>query len=166
LLAALDFQSFFSVWYWVLTVTVWTQICHRTLGVPYDMILRGDRLPDVAANVDAVARITAARLATIHRVAGPWLAAGGGFMLSTLAVLGFSSRVEAAAAAFLLLLPLSVVALQTLRLASWIVRRDVAGAMLRRALARRRAWNQAIAIGAILTAALVAVLRQPGMLLR
>jgi hypothetical protein len=41
--ASFDYTSFFNVWYWVLTIATWTQVCHRTLGVPYDMILRAER---------------------------------------------------------------------------------------------------------------------------
>ena len=39
--ALFRYDSFFSVWYWVLTVVVWTLVCQRTLGVPHDMVLRG-----------------------------------------------------------------------------------------------------------------------------
>jgi hypothetical protein len=163
--AAFDFKSFFNVWYWVLTVAVWTQVCHRTLGVPYDMILRADRLPSVAAEVDALARIGAARLAAVHRALGVWLAAGAGFTLAALAVLGFSSQLEAARAAFLLLLPLAVVGLQTMRLALRVERTAAQGPPLRRQLARRRAWNQTIAIAAIMAAAVVAISYHPAVAL-
>ena len=154
-------ESFYSIWYWLLTIGVWTQFCHRTIGVPYDMLLRAERLPAVAAEVDALAGIVAARLAAIHRHLGAWLSAGAGFTLAALAVLGFSTGFEVAQAAFLLLLPLAVVALQTLRLATWITSRGATGRDLRRALARRRAWNQAVAIVAILTAAVVALFHRP-----
>lgn len=159
--AALDFKSFFSVWYWVLTVVVWTQVCHRTLGVPYDMILRAERLPPVAAEVETMARAGAGRLAAIHRAIGAWLAGAAGFVLAGLAVLGFSAGIEAAKAAFLLLLPLGLVAVQTVRLALAIERGGATGVALRRALARRRAWNQTIALAAIMAAALAALLHHP-----
>ncbi len=158
---AFDYTSFFSVWYWVLTVTVWTQVCHRTLGVPYDMILRAERLPEVAAEVEVMARITAARITAIHNAAGTWLAAIFGFLLAALAVLGFVSGIEPAGAGFVLLLPLSIVLLFTVRLALHIDRTGITDADLRRHLSRRRAGNQAIAIAATLTAAFVALLHQP-----
>lgn len=159
--AVFDYASFQSIWYWVLTIAVWTQICHRTLGVPYDMILRADRLPDVADDVDVLAKVGAARLAAIHRVLGPWLAAVGGFVLAALAVLGVSHHYEVAQAALLLLVPMAFVGLQTLRLGSWIAQTGARGAKLRRALARRRARNQTIAVAAILAAAVIAAIRQP-----
>jgi hypothetical protein len=159
--AAFDYTSFFNVWYWVLTIATWTQVCHRTLGVPYDMILRAERLPSVAAEVDEVARIAAARVAAMHRTVGSLVAATGGFVLAALAVLGFVSGIEAALASFLLLMPLSIVLLQTARLALFIDRNDARGPELRRRLARRRAWNQAIAIAATMVAAIVALFHHP-----
>lgn len=158
---AFDYTSFFSVWYWVLTVTVWTQVCHRTLGVPYDMILRAERLPETAAEVEVMARIAAERITAIHNAAGTWLAGMLGFCLAALAVLGFASGFESARAGFILLLPLSIVLLFTVRLALYIDRTGITGAELRRRLSRRRAWNQAIAIAATLLAAFVALLHQP-----
>jgi hypothetical protein len=161
LFSAFDYTSFFNVWYWVLTIVVWTQICHRTLGVPYDMILRAERLPQVAEEVDAVAAVAAGRIATIHRALGPWIAALGGFALAALAVLGLVSRFEAALAALLLALPLAFVGIQTLRLALAIDRGRLRGRELRRRLARRRAWNQTIAMAAIMVAAFVALFHHP-----
>jgi hypothetical protein len=166
LLTTFDTESFFSVWYWVLAIAVWSQVCHRTLGIPYDMLLRANRLAEVADEVDAVAGIASRRLAAIHLSAGPWLAAVAGFVLAALGVLGFSSDYELAKAAFMLLLPLSVVALQTLRLAVWIDRMQLAGQPLRLALSRRRAWNQAIAILAIMATAVVALMHNPQFVLR
>ena len=163
--AAFDYTSFFSVWYWIFTVAVWTQVCHRTLGVPYDMILRAERLPVVAAEVDQLARIAARRLAAIHRAVGLWVAGLAGFCLSALAVLGFVTWIEPAQATFLLLLPFSVVQIQTVRLALHIDRTGLRGDDLRRRLARRRAWNQTIAIAATVVAALVAMLHHPATLL-
>lgn len=163
--AAFDYTSFFSVWYWALTIAIWTQVCHRTLGVPYDMILRADRLPSVAAEVDQLARIAARRMTAIHRVAGLWMAGLVGFCLSALAVLGFVTWIEPAQATFLLLLPFSIVQLQTVRLALHIDGTGARGDELRRRLAGRRAWNQAIAIAAIIVAAFVGMLHHPATLL-
>jgi hypothetical protein len=159
--ASFDYTSFFNVWYWVLTIATWTQVCHRTLGVPYDMILRAERVPSVADEVDAVARVAAARVAAVHRALGTLIAAGTGFVLAALAVLGLVSGVEAALAGFLLLMPLSIVLLLTARLAIFIDGSDARGSELRRRLARRRAWNQAIAIGATMVAAIVAIFHHP-----
>ena len=155
------FESFFNVWYWALTVLVWTVVCSRTLGVPQDMLLRAGRLPEAAARVDLLARIAAERLAGIADAAGVPIAAAAGFGLAALGTLGFKSGVEAAKAAFLLLFPLAVVGLGALRLARQVRREGLAGAVLRRRLARRRAANQAIAVAAILAAAVTALGHPP-----
>jgi hypothetical protein len=74
--------------------------------------------------------------------------------------MGFHARVEAAAATFALLCPLALVAVGTLRLARRIRAGRAAGPELRRALSRRRAANQMIAMGAIVLAALLALGRR------
>jgi len=163
LFAHFRYDSFFSVWYWVLTVVVWTLVCQRTLGVPHDMLIRAGRLPEVAARVDALARIGAERAAGISDALGAALAAVAGFGLAALAALGFWSGVEAAKAAFLLLFPLAAVGAGTVRLARNVRRSGLAGEALRRRLARRRSMNQGIAILAIATAAVTALAHPRGM---
>lgn len=155
------YDSFFSVWYWVLTVVVWTLVCQRTLGVPQDMLIRAARLPEVAARVDALARIGAERAAGLGDALGAALAAAAGFGLAALAALGFWSGVEAAKAAFLLLFPLAVVGAGTVRLARRVRHGGLAGEALRRRLARRRRVNQTIAIVAMFAAAMTALAHPP-----
>lgn len=159
--ALFRFDSFFSVWYWALTVVVWTLVCQRTLGVPHDMLVRARRLPEVAARVDLLARIGAERVAGLAETLGAPLAALAGFGLAVLGALGFWEGVEAAKAAFLLLFPLSIVAVGALELARRVRAGELAGEALRRSLARRRAMNQTIAVIAILTAAVSALGHPP-----
>jgi len=160
-LALFRYESFYSVWYWALTVLVWTAVCHRTLGVPHDLILRAARLPEAAARVDLLARIAAERIAGIGDAAGVPIAAACGFGLAALAALGFRNGVEAAQAAFLLLFPLAIVGIGILRLARNVRRTGLSGEALRRRLSRRRMLNQAIAIAAMLAAAAVALSHPP-----
>lgn len=155
------YDSFFSVWYWGLTVTVWLLVCQRTLGVPHDMVLRGGRLPEVAGRVDVLARIAAERIAGFADAVGAPLAAASGFGLAALGALGFWSGVEAAKALFVLLFPLAIVAVGAMRLARHVRSAGVTGAPLRRILARRRTANQVIAILAILAAAISALGHPP-----
>jgi hypothetical protein len=164
--AFLSFVSFYSIWYWVLTVVVWTLACHRTLGVPYDMVLRARRLPEVAEDVDRLAAIHAERVAHIYRRSGAVLAGVGGFALAALATLGFGSWNEAAQATFVLLLPLSGVGFATGRLALALRGSADRGEALRRRLSRRRFWNQVIAILAIFAAAALALLHHPALVVR
>lgn len=154
-------DSFFNIWYWVLTIAVWTQVSHRVLGVPYDMILRARRLPQVADRVDVLARLAAWRVASAHDRMGVPLAALAGFGLAVLGALGFLNGIEAAQAAFALLFPLALVSVATVRLALDIRRTGAQGEALRRLLARRRVWNQVIAVAAILSAAVLALAHPP-----
>lgn len=155
------YESFFSIWYWVLIVLVWTLVCQRTLGVPHDMVLRAGRRPEVAARVDTLARIAAERIASVGDRLGAPLAAVAGFGLATLAAFGFQSGVEAAQAAFMLLFPLGIVATGALRLARQVRGEGLVGAALQRRLARRRTANQVIAILAILATAVAALGHPP-----
>ncbi len=148
--------SFDSVWYWTLQIVVWTLVCYRTLGVPHDMLLRARRLPEIAERVDLLARLSAERIAGIHDMAGAWLAAAAGFVLTALAALGFLTGLEGAQAAFVLLLPLAAVGYSKLRLALFLRGRKVPRPRLVLILAQRRFWHQTIAVVAMLAAASVA----------
>jgi hypothetical protein len=154
-------SSFQSVWYWVLSVLVWSFVTHRTLGVPYDMILRARRLPEVGARVDALAHIHAARVAGLYRATGIWLAVAGGFALAVLYGVGFVEGVELGQAAFLLAFPLAAIAYSTVTLALAVQARDFRGPALVRVLARRRFWHQLIAVLALFAALAAAGARHP-----
>ncbi len=154
--------SFHSLWYWAFTILVWALVTSRTLGVPPDMVLRARRLPDVAARVDLLAHIAAARLVAVTSGIGVPVAGLVGFGLAMLAGIGFGSGVELAQAVFVLLCPLALVGAATARLARAVWRERIEGAELRRRLARRRMWNQAIAILAMLAASVVGLAHQPG----
>jgi hypothetical protein len=164
LFSLFSFVSFFSIWYWALTVLVWTLVCYRTLGVPHDMLLRAGRLPEVAERVDLIAGIHAERVGAIADRAGVPVAAAIGFALAALGALGFVTRIEAAKAAFILLFPLALAGVGILRLALQIRRKGLHGEGLRRRMLRRRTMNQVIAVLAILTAALAALGHPPRML--
>jgi hypothetical protein len=157
-LAAAGFES---LWYWVLQVVVWTLACYRTLGVPQDMLVRAGRSPEIAARVEALAHLSAERIAGIYDDAGVPLAAVAGFVLATLAALGFLSGLEVAQAAFALLLPLAAIVYSKLRLALFLRRRPVTGSRLVLILSRRRLWHQVIAVSAMLGAVALAHLLRP-----
>jgi hypothetical protein len=144
--------SFLSIWYWVLHAVVWTLACYRTLGVPLDMLHRARGMPEIAGRVDVLARLAAARIGGVHDLFGVPIAAVAGFVLATLFVIGFGLGIEAARAAFILLLPLAIIGYSKLRLALAVRRRGIEGADLVLALARRRVWHQFIAILGMVTA--------------
>lgn len=153
--------SFDSVWYWVLTVLAWGAACNRVLGVPYDMLLRAHRLPDVAARVEVLAHITADRIGGVYDRVGAPIAAGVGFALAALFAIAFGNGVELATAAFLLACPLSIVVYSTLRLALAVRRQRIGGEALVRILARRRIWHIAIGTVAMMTAVSIGLAFHP-----
>jgi hypothetical protein len=156
LLRIIASAGFDSAWYWVLHVVVWTFVCYRTLGVPQDMLLRARREPEVAERVELLARLSVERIVGIHALAGVPLAAAAGFLLATLAALGFLNGLEGAQAAFMLLAPLAAIVGSKLRLALYLRGRRVQRPQLVLMLARRRFWHQALTIVAMLAAATVA----------
>ncbi len=156
-----DTMSFQSVWYWALSVLIWTLVSQRALGVPHDMLLRAARLPEVQARVDTLAHIAAERVSGVAAAAGIYLAAFAGFCLAALALLGFRYGVEPARALVPLAFPLALIAATTARLAERVRAEDLRGEPLRRALSRHRAWNQSLAVLAMFAAALLAALARP-----
>jgi len=153
--------SFQSPWYWVLHVVVWTLACYRTLGVPHDMLLRARRMPEVAGRVDLLCRLSCERIGGVYDGMGVPLGAASGFVLAACFALGFMSGIEAAQAAFALLMPLAVIAYSKLRLALAVRRKRMEGPELVLALARRRVWHQFIAVLAMLGAAGTAMTLHP-----
>lgn len=141
---------------------IWTLVSLRTLGVPHDMLLRAERLPQVAERVDWLAAANAERLSGLFVAVGVPAVALASFGLAMLAGIGFGYGLEFAQAAFALLAPLAIVAMANLRLALWVHRNRARGRDLRGRLARRRLWNQAIAALAMLAMAWLAVAHGPG----
>lgn len=158
--------SFVSIWYWALTIILWTLICQRTLGVPHDMLLRAGRLPEVASRVDTLAAIGAERWTGVTRSIGAALAGILGFLLALLAGIGFGFDVEFAQAIVVLVAPMVLPGLARARLARRIHVDRLRGEEMRALLSRRRIWDQSIGILAIFAAAMVAVIQHPHVFLR
>lgn len=153
--------SFGSIWYWVLSVLVWVLVTHRTMGVPYDMLLSGKRSPEVAARVDELAHITSLRLCLLKEHHGIWIAAIVGCGLSSLYAIGFGIGFELGKAAFVLVLPLAIIAYSTLRTAISIQNGNFRGQVLIRVLSRRHFWHQVIAVVSMFCAVAVALANRP-----
>ena len=92
----------------------------------------------------------AERIGGIYDRLGVPIAAVAGFVLAGARRARLLSGIEVAQAAFVLLLPLAVIAYSKLRLALAVRRRGIAGPALVLALARRRIWHQFIAVLAML----------------
>ena len=158
-LLAISFESFSSVWYWIMTGIAWSMTCHFTLGVPYDALVRAHQRGGVAAEqAEQLAKLQVARITAALGSFGPLLAAVIGFVLAIVATLGFAYDLELAQAAFMLAAPLILVQALQVRLAFRIAEENVEGANLRALLVRRRFWNQVIGLSAIALAAAAAFL--------
>lgn len=143
---------------------VWILCTHRTLGVPYDMLLRARRLPEVALKVEKIAYLYSERVEGLYHALGTVAALLTGFLLAGLFAIGFLSGVELAQAAFLILFPLAVLSYSTISTALKIVQRGFQGDMLVQILARRHFWHQMVAVCALFGALAAAVSHHPQML--
>jgi hypothetical protein len=153
--------SFQNIWYWAFSVLAWTLATQRTLGVPYDMLLRARRDPEELPRVEWLAHHAAGRVTAVGARAGTAIAAAVGFALAGLFVFGFLSQYEIARASFVLAFPLAMIGYSTLRLALSVEKHDLRGAVLVRVLARRRFWHQVVAVLAILNALVTALALHP-----
>ena len=146
----IDLKSFWSLWYWILTVIAWSMNSHFTMGVPHDCVQRAERLGGAwEEHCDALAIVHATRLRYFVERGGVFLAGFVAFVLTLLLALGFGFGLEVAQALSMLLVPLVFANLFTLRLAFRVEREALRGAALRMALSRRRLWNQVIGLCAI-----------------
>ncbi len=158
LLHYMDTTSFWSLWYWILTVVTWSMTSHWTIGVPYDAVVRADKQGGVFVDhLEALVDINVHRLLYYFERGGAYFAGFLGFVLAALATLGIYLGSEVAFALLMLLAPLSLVMLFSIRFAFRVRREGWCGAELRKRLRWRRFWNQMIGTLAISASASVAV---------
>lgn len=156
----IDLRSFSNLWYWIALAVSWSTASHWILGIPFDMVLRARRQGGAAmSDLEAVARINITRLLYIVGEAGLILVAIGMCLLTMLALLGFYYRVEFCQALFLIALPMAIVWILSLRLASKISAACLDGEALCRALTRHRIVIQAIGILSITVTAMWGMLQ-------
>lgn len=147
----IDMHTFSNLWFWIALAVLWSSRSHWVMGVPWDMMQRARRKGSThQQDVDDLAQIHAGRLLYIADVAGPWGAGVVAAVLSALAVLGFRHGIQFAQALFLMGLPISIVALLTLRVARRIRAEDCRGAALYQRLRWHRFVIQLIGMAAIL----------------
>ncbi|MHA6344907.1 component of SufBCD complex [Roseivivax sp. CAU 1761] len=151
LFEVIDTRSFSNLWFWIALAAIWSTASHRVIGVPWDMVVRaGQGGASAEAELEEMARVSAARLLRIAREAGLLMTVLGSFALTTLAVLGFAFGFEIAQAVFLLAAPMTLVGLLSLRTARRIQAAGCRGTVLRRRLAAHRRAVQTIGMAAIL----------------
>lgn len=113
-------RSFTSLWYWLGFAAIWSAVTRNSLGIPAEVVLRARRGEDWRTLYRWLVLVLPHW--RVGPVAGVVLTALCCFVLTTLAVLGFSHRMEAAQALFLLAAPLLLLLALRVRLALGLVR--------------------------------------------
>lgn len=135
----IDLRSFSNLWYWIALAVLWSSASHWVIGVPFDLIARARRDGgETMDDLETLVRINTTRMLTIARTAGLALVGGLCFAITALIILGFWYDVEFAQAVLLMLVPVSILGLMTLRTSRKIVAGENAGA----ALCRRLTWHR------------------------
>ncbi len=152
----LDYDTFLSIWYWALVIISWSLTCHYTLGVPFDVVVRADRMGgQYAQDCDQLALIHARRIDTVLRRGGPFIAGFSAFVLVSLATLGFWFGYDIATALFMIGAPIGLAGILGARLSLRVLVGMISGEQLRRMIAKRRFWDQVIGVCAIFITALI-----------
>ena len=156
----IELTSFWSIWYWVVVVIAWSMTAHWTLGVPYDAIINAERKGGVfAEQCESLAYINAQRLVYYFEKAGLYIIGIITFLLSGIGTAGYFLGIEFFQALFVLLTPLVVPNIFSVRLAFKLKSVQPVGADLRKMLLRRRLWNQVIGLVAIVLACTAGIIQ-------
>ncbi len=145
LLELIDLRSFSNLWYWIMLAVMWSSASHWVLGVPFDLISRARRQGGaLQTDLETVVRVQAARLTYIADTAGTMLVAFFFFMLSALGTLAIYYGIEFAQAVLLLMVPMMILSMMSLRTARLIEAGENTGAALHRRLFRQRIATQVL----------------------
>jgi len=151
----IDMRSFSSVWFWIVLALAWSSASQTVLGAPYDLILKARRKGGQASeDLNTVISIFVRRRLTVVRRAGHWVLGFMTLVLTTICVMAFGYAMEFAQALFLLVTPLMLVQLLSVRLAFRIEHDTMRDGRLQRALLRHRLWIQVIGLLAIFVTAI------------
>lgn len=154
-LETIDLRSFSNLWYWIALAVTWSKASHWVLGVPFDMVVRARRQGGQAeTDLEDMVRINVNRILFTVNEAGVWLVAFGSLFLTTLLVAGFWYGVELTQAVALIAVPMTLVALLSLRVARQIRSRALRGPELWQRIATHRFWIQVIGLISIFITAL------------
>jgi len=151
----IDLRSFSNLWYWIALVVLWSSASHWVVGVPFDMIARARRDGgETQADLEAMVRINTNRMLAIARTAGLMVVGFVCFLITTLVILGFWYAVEFAQAVLMMLVPMSVLGLMTLRMSHLIAQGENTGPALFRRLSRHRLATQVLGMLSIFVTAM------------
>ncbi|MEM6695774.1 MAG: component of SufBCD complex [Pseudomonadota bacterium] len=151
----IDLRSFSNLWYWIALAVVWSSASHWVLGVPYDLVQGAERHGGGRqSDLEDMVRVNVNRILHIGEVAGLWIIGLSSAFLTGLGILAFVYWVEFAQALFLILFPLSMVGVLSLRTARSISVKALAGDALRRRIRTHRFVVQVIGLIAIFVTAM------------
>ena len=114
LIGLLDSRSFGTIWYWLVVIGIWSLTGRSIIGVPTEVVTRARAAldaddgggPQVLHLLDWLSLVLP-RWQLGAREGAVFLGISG-FVLTSLAIMGFGYGLELALAAFLLLLPLAL----------------------------------------------------------
>ncbi len=151
----IDMRSFSNLWFWIALAVFWSSASHWVLGVPWDSVLRAKRGGmEAEKDLEDLVRINCNRLLHIVDVSGLFLIGFTFFIFTGLAGVGFGYNVEFAQAVFLLLFPMSLVSILSVRVARSLRADASTGEELRKRLGRHRFWVQFIGMISIFVTSL------------
>ena len=152
----IDMRSFSNLWYWIGLAVLWSSVSHWILGVPYDTVIRARRgkPQEAMRDLQDLVRVNVNRILHIAEVSGTLIALIGSTFLTILAVAAFVYDVEFAMAVFLLVAPMSLLALMNVRTAHRIRENGDTGLALVRRLLRHRIATQVLGVVSIFVTAM------------
>lgn len=141
----IDLRSFSNLWYWIMLAVMWSSASHWIIGVPFDLISRAKREGGtLQQDLEEMVRIQATRYTHIADTAGTILTAVLFFILTSLGILAVFYGIEFAQAVALLMVPMAILWLMSLRAARLIVAGENIGEALHRRLFRLRIQTQVL----------------------
>ena len=157
----IDMRSFSNLWFWIALAVMWSSTSHWVLGVPWDMVTRARRGHDSQSIVDleAMVRINTTRISYIASESGLLMAAFGGFVLTSLMLMGFVYGNEFSQAIFLLLFPMTLVGLLSVATSRSIMRGQLRGEDLFRQMQRHRLITQIVGMVSVFVTAMWGMLQ-------
>lgn len=156
----LEISSFLNIWYWGFLAVAWSRATYWTLGVPFhDARLAVQRNGRYMTEFETLLEVNMSRYIEVFDEFGIPMMALASFGLATLGTLGFVFGMELMQAIFLLLAPLMIASLLSLRFAYRVKRRKITGEALYRAYCAHRRWKQLFGALVLMVIALWAVVR-------
>lgn len=141
----IELRSFSNLWYWLTLAVFWSSATQYVLGVPFELVLRAKRNGGQAdADLHDMVRLAITRLLIISGVSGLLIVGFACFMITGLFLLGFIYGIEFAQASFLILFPMGLLRLMSIRAASSIEANVETMDELKALLLKHRFWTQVI----------------------